>query len=194
VRVPAARRGQPSHAEISVRLDPALAQQPGLHSGVIKFDDLAAIHPPERSRPGQRRQHHNSTPGGQSPGLGGRHARPRAQSEPTRLRPTGPALPPLRRDDHGNPIGLVRECPSNVEHPSPTVECSFEVITPVPSRRGGVGTQQNCRALCRTQASARMVERNTVSLENRKGPLGPSGVQMPPPPLAVLGEIASPRP
>src|SRR5262245_57125126 len=33
------------------------------------------------------------------------------------------------------------------------------------------------------QALARMVEPNEKSLENRRGPIGPSGVRIPPPPL-----------
>src|SRR5262245_57744834 len=43
----------------------------------------------------------------------------------------------------------------------------------------------NCRVLCRAPASGRMVERNEMSLENRRGPLGPSGVRIPPPPLTT---------
>jgi hypothetical protein len=51
-----------------------------------------------------------------------------------------------------------------------------------------------CRAFCRARASDRVVQPSQTSLENRFGPLGPTRVQIPPPPLVTGEPIVPPCP
>lgn len=45
LRLPAAPKGGQTSAELSVRLDPSVLSQPGLHSGVVRFDDPTTADP-----------------------------------------------------------------------------------------------------------------------------------------------------